>query len=77
LATTDNLAGLLKVLTGALPRARLHDPTVLACRFDHFETLGDRDTNRLLYVNILTGLARLDGHVRMPMVGSRDADEVD
>ena len=77
LTAADNLAGLLKVLTRALPGSRLDNATVLARRFDHLETLVDGDTNRLFNVNVFAGLARLNRHVRVPMVGSRYADEVD
>ena len=77
LTAADNLAGLLKVLTRALPCARLDPATALARRFDHFETLINGDTNRLFNINVFAGLACLNRHVRVPMVGSRDANEVD
>ena len=59
----------------ALHGACLEDATVLLLGGDDLLGLVDRERKRLLAVDVLTVLHRLDGDVCVPMVGSADADD--
>src|SRR5580700_4857230 len=61
----------------ALHRTRLHYALVLSRRLHHLDALIDYDADRFFDIDILAGLTRLDGHIRMPVIRRRDAEHVD
>src|SRR5439155_27067764 len=75
-AAAHHFASFLEVLARSLPGARLHYAVVLPRSLDHLETVVNGHAYRLLDVHILTGFAGLHSHVRMPVVRSRNADQV-
>src|SRR5574344_202192 len=68
---------LLKFFTGTLLAAHLHNAVVLTYGFFYGKTFGDGVGQRFLTINVFTGLAGIDGHEGMPMVGSSYFDGVD
>src|SRR5262245_24937999 len=77
LAVADQLAGLAELLGGALLAAGLDDAVVLAGCLDHRPPLGDGQAERLLAVDVLAGLAGVDGDQGVPVVGHGDDDGID
>src|SRR5205823_8912247 len=55
----------------------LNDALVAARRLDHAAALGDAKRQRLLDVDVLAGLAGVDGHQGVPVIGSADDDGVE
>ncbi len=66
-----------KVPAGALHGAGLHHPVVLAGGLHHLGALVHIGASGLFDIDVLAGLARLDGDVGVPVVGSGDAHRVD
>jgi hypothetical protein len=64
-------------LRGSILRAVLHDPIVFPRRVDRGPTFVHVVAARLLDVHILAGLARPDGHERVPVVRRRDRNGID
>ena len=62
---------------GPLLAAGLEDALVLARRVDAPLALGERERERLLAVDVLARLARLDRRDRVPVLRRGDADGVD
>ena len=62
---------------GALLRAGLHDPLVLAGRIDHRAAFGDHQRQRLLAIDVLAALAGGDRRQCVPVVGRGDRHRVD
>src|SRR5439155_15399422 len=60
-----------------LPCAHLHHAVVLARGLHHLAAFVDGDADRLFDVYVLAVLARLNGHVGVPVIGSRDVHGVD
>ena len=77
LARLDIGGGFLHCGARAMLRAGLHNAFVLAGGIDHLAALGDRVADRLFHVYILAGLAGIDGHERMPVIGGRNYQSVD
>ena len=61
----------------AAVEAHAHDLLRRLLRVHHRAALGDRGGERLLAVDVLAGLDRVDRHDRVPVVGRRDVDRVD
>jgi hypothetical protein len=55
----------------------LDDPLRLPRRGEHGRALVDVDTNRLLYINICPHLDGRDHRQCVPVVGSRDQDDIE
>ena len=62
---------------GALPGTCLHDPVVFSCCLNHHLAFVNREAHGLLYIDILACLARLYGHIGVPMIRSGDAYYID
>ncbi len=69
--------GLLEFRAGPLLTPHLEDPTVVPDSRLDSKPLGDRIGERLLQVEILSGIQCIDGDQGMPVVGRRDADDID
>ncbi len=76
-AVADQLAGAAEAMVRPLLAAGLEDDVMLAHRVAHGAALGDRQRQRLLAVDVLAGLARLDHRDRVPVVRRADLDGVD
>src|SRR5262249_8986938 len=76
-AAAHQLAGGAELVAGALLAAGLEDAVVLAGRLDHGAGLADGQRQRLLAVDVLAGLARLDSRDGVPVVRRGDDDGVD
>src|SRR5262249_44944835 len=77
LPAAHDLAGLLKVVPGALHGACLHHAAVLPRRLHHLAALFHGHGDGLLHVDVFPVLAGLDRHIRMPVIGCGDTDHVD
>ena len=69
--------GLQVMLSGALLHADLADAIVDARRFHDRRALFDLQRERLLDVDVLAGVERVDGHARVPVIGRGDEGGVD
>ncbi len=69
--------GLQVVLAGALLHAHLADAVVDARRLDDRRPFLDLQRQRLLDVDVLAGIQRVDGDAGVPVVGRGDQDRVD
>jgi hypothetical protein len=58
-------------------RADRDDPAVPARRLDHAAAFSDVVADRLLDVDVLARLTRVNRHQRMPVIGSGNGDRVD
>ena len=78
-AVADQLGGQAELAAhlGALLAAGLEDLAGRADGLDQGLGLGDGQRQRLLAVDVLAALQRLDGHQGVPVVGSGDGDGVD
>ncbi len=76
-AVAHQLAGAAEPPVRTLLAAGLENDVRLVDRVAHRAALGDRERQRLLAVDVLLGLAGLDDHDRVPVVGSADLDGVD
>ena len=73
----DQFAGAAEVVRRALLAAGLEDASVAPHRVDYRPRFADRQCQRLLAVNVLAGLGRLDRDDRVPVVGRGDDHRVD
>src|SRR5690606_36226206 len=77
-ATISNqLASLQELARRALLASGLKDAAEASRRIDHATALLDREGERLLAVDVLSGLARMDRDERVPVIGHGDDDGVD
>ena len=76
-AATDDRDRRTELLPAALHGAGLEHAAVLLLRGNDLLRLVDRKGQRLLAIDVLAVLHRLDGDVGMPVIGRTDADEVD
>ena len=78
-AAPDDLGRLAEIAedVGPLLAAGLEDAVVLPGRVDAPLALGQRQRERLLAVDVLARLHRLDRRDRVPVLGRGDADRVD
>ena len=67
----------LEVRARALLGAHLHDAIVAAGGVDHQPAVADVVRDRLLDVDVLAGVAGVDAHDRVPVLGRGDHDRVD
>src|SRR5208337_3209314 len=76
-AGLDQLADLLVDQGAGVLAANLENRPGFLLRGDHLGSLGDLPDHRLLAVNRLAGLHRVDRDPRMPVVGHADQDGID
>ena len=55
----------------------MDDPAAGLGGLDHAAPFMDGERERLLDIDVLAGIARVDRHQRVPMVGAGDDDGVD
>ena len=73
---TNSAASLIR-FPGAPVGAHLYDALGALGRFHHFAAFDDGQAERLLDIDILTGVAGIDEHRGMPVVGRGDDHGVD
>ena len=76
-AVAQELDGLAEQRPAATLRAGLHDAVVAARCVDHPPSFDDVVADRLLAVDVLPGLARHDGHQRVPVIRRGDGHGID
>ena len=76
-AAVDDLLGLGEMIPASLLRADLDDLFALLIGVEHRVEPHDRVGRRLLDIDVLARRDRIDGLLRVPVVGRRDEDRID